>query len=84
MIASSLKTSFEVIQVPPSLLPKSLKFENYTIAFKCSICKVFINTIIVTVLSIISTVIIAILSAFAFANLEFKGRDLMFAIFLHQ
>ena len=34
MIASSLKTSFEVIQIPPSLIPKSLKFENYTIAFK--------------------------------------------------
>ena len=83
MIASSLKTSFEVIQVPPSLLPKSLKFENYTIAFKMApFVRYFINTIIVTVLSIISTVIIAILSAFAFANLEFKGRDLMFAIFL--
>ena len=83
MIASSLKTSFEVIQVPPSLLPKSLKFENYTIAFKMApFVRYFINTILVTVLSIISTVIIAILSAFAFANLEFKGRDLMFAIFL--
>ena len=83
MIASSLKTSFEVIQVPPSLLPKSLKFENYTIAFKMApFVRYSINTIIVTVLSIISTVIIAILSAFAFANLEFKGRDLMFAIFL--
>ena len=83
MIASSLKTSFEVIQVPPSLLPKSLKFENYTIAFKMApFVRYFINTIIVTVLSIISTVIIAILSAFAFANLEFKGRDLIFAIFL--
>ena len=67
MIASSLKTSFEVIQIPPSLIPKSPKFEN---------------TIIVTALSIIFTVIIAILSAFAFANLEFKGRDLIFAIFL--
>ena len=83
MIASSLKTSFEVIQVPPSLLPKSLKFENYTIAFKmATFVRYFINTIIVTVLSIISTVILAILSAFAFANFEFKGRDLIFAIFL--
>ena len=49
MIASSLKTSFEVIQVPPSLLPKSLKFENYTIAFKMApFVRYFINTIIVT------------------------------------
>ena len=83
MIASSLKTSFEVIQIPPSLIPKSLKFENYTIAFKMApFVRYFINTIIVTALSIIFTVIIAILSAFAFANLEFKGRDLIFAIFL--
>ena len=84
MIASSLKTSFEVIQVPPSLLPKSLKFENYTIAFKMApFVRYFINTIIVTGISIIFTVIIAILSGFfAFANLEFKGRDLIFAIFL--
>ena len=83
MIASSLKTSFEVIQIPPSLIPKSPKFENYTIAFKMApFVRYFINTIIVTALSIIFTVIIAILSAFAFANLEFKGRDLIFAIFL--
>ena len=42
----------------------------------------FINTILVTILSIVSTVIIAILSAFAFSHLEFKGRDLIFSLFL--
>ena len=46
MIASSLKTSFEVIQIPPSLIPKSPKFENYTIAFKMApFVRYFINTI---------------------------------------
>ncbi|MDU6339763.1 MAG: carbohydrate ABC transporter permease [Clostridium sp.] len=83
MIASSLKDSFEVIQTPPTMVPNKILWENYSTALSMApFGRYFINTIIVTILSIISTVIIAILSAFAFSHLEFKGRDLIFSIFL--
>ena len=83
MIASSLKSSFEVIQTPPTLIPNKIMWQNYSTALKMApFARYFLNTIIVTILSIISTVIIAILSAFAFSHLEFKGRDMIFSIFL--
>ena len=83
MISSSLKSGFEVIQTPPTMLPEKVMWSNYSTAFSMApFGRYFINTIIVTALSIISTVVISILSAFAFSHLEFKGRDLMFAIFL--
>lgn len=83
MIASSLKSSFEVIQVPPTLVPKAFLWGNYTEALSMApFGRYFINTLIVTGLSIVTTVIIAILSAFAFSHLEFKGRDIVFSLFL--
>ena len=83
MIASSLKSSFEVIQTPPTMLPTEAMWENYSTAFSMApFGRYFLNTILVTILSIISTVIVAILSAFAFSHLEFKGRDLIFSLFL--
>lgn len=83
MISSSFKDSFEVIQTPPTMFPNKILWQNYSTAFSMApFGRYFINTIFVTILSIISTVIIAILSAFAFSHLEFKGRDLIFSIFL--
>ncbi|MBU3812378.1 MAG: carbohydrate ABC transporter permease [Candidatus Niameybacter stercoravium] len=83
MMASSLKTAFEVIQIPPTLIPNDFMWENYGIALTMApFGRYFINTLIVTALSIVSSVIVAILAAFAFSHLEFKGRDLIFSLFL--
>ena len=83
MIASSFKDSFEVIQTPPTMFPNKILWENYSTAFSMApFGRYFLNTILVTILSIVSTVIIAILSAFAFSHIEFKGRDLIFSLFL--
>ena len=83
MISSSLKSGFEVIQTPPTMLPENVMWSNYSTAFSMApFGRYFITTIIVTVLSIVSTVVISILSAFAFSHLEFKGRDLIFSIFI--
>ena len=41
-----------------------------------------INTLIVGVLSTIGTLVTTILAAFAFARLNFKGRDIIFTVFL--
>ncbi|MGL4345414.1 MAG: carbohydrate ABC transporter permease [Cellulosilyticaceae bacterium] len=83
MIASSLKSNFEVIQTPPTLIPEQWMFGNYAKALAMApFARYFINTLLVTALSIVTTVIVAILSAFAFSHLQFKGRDLIFSLFL--
>ena len=62
---------------------KDLVFQNYSHVFtKINLGQLFLNTIIVGVVSTILSLIITILSAFAFARLQFKGRDALFAALL--
>ena len=79
MINSSLKTLEEYKLSNPTFWPMDVRFENYITAYNtANLGRLFINTVIVGVVSTILSLVITILSAFAFARLEFKGRDLMF------
>lgn len=49
---------------------------------RSSFAQYFLNTIIVAVSSTAVTVVTAVLAAFAFARLEFKGKNLLFALLL--
>ena len=83
MIISSLKTLPEYEAPKPTLWPKEIIFRNYIDAFNTGdLGRLFINTVIVGVVSTILSLIITVLSAFAFARLEFKGRDTLFALLL--
>ena len=83
MIISSLKTLEEYRLSVPTFWPQKVMLSNYADAFTtANLGKLFINTMIVGVASTILSLIITVLSAFAFARLEFKGRDTMFALLL--
>ena len=83
MIISSLKTLEEYRLSVPTFWPQKVMLSNYVDAFTtANLGKLFINTMIVGVASTILSLIITVLSAFAFARLEFKGRDTMFALLL--
>ena len=83
MIISSLK-SLEEYRLPvPTLFPKEIMWGNYVEAFSAAnLGRLFLNTVFVGVVSTILSLVITVLSAFAFARLEFKGRDTMFALLL--
>ena len=83
MIASSLKSLAEYRMSVPTFIPRSWMFSNYVTAFtSASLGRLFANTLYVGVVSTILSLIITVLSAFAFARLEFKGKDAMFAALL--
>ena len=83
MIISSLKSLAEYRLNVPTFFPKKILFSNYAEAFTtASLGRLFYNTMIVGVVSTILSLIITVLSAFAFARLEFKGRDAMFGALL--
>ena len=83
MIISSLKTLEEYRLNVPTFWPKKIMFSNYAEAFTtANLGSLFINTMIVGVSSTLLSLIITVLSAFAFARLEFKGRDTMFTLLL--
>ena len=83
MIISSLKTVAEYNQLYPTFFPKQLVFSNYTRAFEMeNLATLFKNTIYVGIVSTILSLVITVLSAFAFARLEFKGKNVLFAALL--
>ena len=83
MIISSLKSLEEYRLNAPTFFPRQILFSNYAEAFTtASLGRLFYNTMIVGVVSTILSLIITVLSAFAFARLEFKGRDAMFGALL--
>jgi len=80
MIISSLKTLEEYRLSTPSFWPQVIMWSNYIEAFTtASLGRLFVNTMIVGIVSTLLSLVITILTAFAFARLEFKGKDLLFA-----
>ena len=83
MLISSVKSMSEYMRNPPTLFPHDFHFENYLWAFQtANLKRLFLNTIFVGLVSTILSLIITILSAFAFARLEFKGKNALFAALL--
>jgi len=83
MIISSLKTLEEYRLSVPTFFPRRIMLSNYAEAFTtASLGRLFYNTMIVGVVSTLLSLVITVLSAFAFARLEFKGRETMFAMLL--
>ena len=83
MIISSLKDLAEYRLNVPTLWPQNLVFYNYVEAFDTAdLGQLFLNTAYVGIVSTALSLVITVLSAFAFARLEFKGKDAMFAALL--
>ena len=83
MIISSLKSPVEYRLPVPTLFPQNIMWGNYVEAFSAAnLGRLFINTVIVGVVSTILSLVITVLSAFAFARLEFKGKNALFAALL--
>ena len=83
MIISSLKTLDEYRLSVPTFWPKTVMFNNYADAFTtANLGRLFLNTMYVGIVSTILSLAITVLTAFAFARLEFKGKDLLFGALL--
>ena len=85
MIISSLKNVDEYRRAIPTLIPEYFDFHNYVEVFTSRdllLGRLFANTLYVGVVSTALSLVITVLSAFAFARLEFKGRNALFALLL--
>ena len=83
MIISSLKSLAEYKFSVPTLWPQTVMLSNYAEAFTAAnLGTLFLNTAYVGIVSTLLSLVITVLSAFAFARLEFKGKDAMFGALL--
>ena len=84
MILSSVKSYGEYSSESiPKFFTLSPTLENYFTAFtEVPLLDYFVNTLIFTVLTTALMLVIIIPAAFAFSRLEFKGKNLVFMLFL--
>ena len=83
MVSTSLKGSKEVFAYPPTWIPQDWRFQNYVDAWNAApFGRYFFNSVLVALIVTIGQLITCSLAAFAFARMEFKGKNLMFALFL--
>ncbi len=85
MLSSSFKVSGDVLSKPLQLIPEKFIITNYTDLFGdpyYDFGKWYINTIVMTALTIGIKVFVVSITAYAFSKMHFKGRDAIFLVLL--
>lgn len=83
MIFTSFKGIGETMRIPPTILPEYLKLDGYKGVLEAlPFARVYLNTIIVTVITVLGQILFCSMAAFAFARLRFRGKNLIFIIIL--
>ena len=81
MLRSSLMSNIEIYKYPPFLLPQSWRFENYPVTLKTfPFLRYILNTLTITVPSIIGTLLTSSIAAYAFARLDFPLKRMLFTL----
>ncbi|WP_369068671.1 carbohydrate ABC transporter permease [Kineococcus terrestris] len=82
MVATALKPAAEVFG-EPRLVGSSLRFDNFTTAWSyVPFGRFMVNGIVVSVAGTLVTCVTSVLAAYAFARLEFRGREFFFLLYL--
>ena len=84
MILSSFKGFAEYnSENIPKFFAENPSFENYATAFSSvPLLDYFVNTLVFTVVTTALMLVVTVPSAFAFARLKFRGKNLVFVLFL--
>jgi multiple sugar transport system permease protein len=83
MFSTSLKSLGEVFEYPPKWIPSQPRWENYARVWSVvPFGRYLLNSVIVSGSITLLHLLVASLSAFAFARLNFPGRDKLFLLYL--
>ena len=81
MIATSFKTLGETMT--SQFFPKQLIWQNYVEAWDRALFSHYLlNSVKITLITLVGSLIFSILAAYAFARIQFPGRDLIFGLLL--
>jgi len=83
MLSASLKLDKDVFRFPIQWIPKEFVWNNYKLIWtKVPFLTFFKNTVKLTVIITILQLITSSFAAYAFAKLEFRGRDMLFLTYV--
>ena len=85
MILTSSKTVPESMQVPPTILPDKVMLDNFVDAIKSlPFLNMYINTGLMILFRVVCAIVFSSMAGYAFAKLQFRGKNLLFGIILVQ
>jgi ABC-type glycerol-3-phosphate transport system permease component len=81
MISTSLMSLGEALGV--EFFPSELHFENYVVAWQqADFTEYFVNSFLITIITLSGQITFSVLAAYAFARIDFPGRDFIFSTLL--
>lgn len=83
MVSTSLKNTTEMLIYPPAIIPKDIAFSNFITIFKdFNLGMYYKNSLIISILAVIGTVLSSAFAAFGFARYSSKWKKPLFTILL--
>jgi multiple sugar transport system permease protein len=83
MLTTSLKPEAYVLEARPNLLPTVISFDSYAeLARRIDLPRVFFNSFLVAGLATFGQVMVSAMAAFAFARMQWRGRNIVFLLYL--
>jgi ABC-type glycerol-3-phosphate transport system permease component len=75
MLVTSLKAEGEIFEIPPSIIPRMLTFENFSFTFnETQIPLYFVNSVIYAICTLLLALLCASLAAYSLSRFKFKGK----------
>ncbi|RCX23652.1 carbohydrate ABC transporter membrane protein 2 (CUT1 family) [Fontibacillus phaseoli] len=83
LIRSSLMNMGQIFELPPVWIPRPVQFSNYSEALTIlPFGQYFVNTAIIVVFSVLGVIITSSISAYSFARMKWRGRNMVFGLLL--
>jgi multiple sugar transport system permease protein len=83
MISTAFKTEMETMRIPMQFFPETLQWENFLVIFdRFSFGIYYINSIITAIGITIPQLLLSSMAAYAFARIEFPGKNFIFVMLM--
>jgi len=82
MISGSFQDTIGLIKIPPSIITRDMNLDNFKTLFQYPVWRWLRNSIIVSLCSVSLTIPINVMAGYAFAKKRFKGKEVLFNMFL--
>jgi len=83
IFSTSLRLPKESFTMPPSFFPTSFHIENYRDVFRAfPFARVIFNSVKIAAIVVVANLFISTMAGYAFARIDFKGRDILFLAIL--
>jgi multiple sugar transport system permease protein len=83
MLSTALKAPGSVLTTTPQIIPRDPTLESFRVVFDVvPLGRMFLNSVLVTTATVLAQILTSSLAAYAFARMRWRGRDVLFTVYL--